>query len=190
MSDLRAAAAAQRHQRARRHGRRRADLGLTAAGRTRDARAEGDDRTDARRDIERLEQLVLRQLVILAQRQQHRRQHAAGPRRRRGDDPPHAGVRLRHGERLGDDLADIAARHGTAAEVILPHLHPVAADQTAHGALAPGIGVRRVLHGLPRREHLRHGRLTADLPLLHVVGEDNLPEGEVAPLHALKDLLH
>ena len=61
-------------ERARRHGGRRADLRLTAAGRARDARLVGDDRANARGDVERLKQLVLRQLLIFAQRQQHRRQ--------------------------------------------------------------------------------------------------------------------
>ena len=64
-------------ERARRHGRRRADLGLAAARRAGDARAVRDHRADARGDIQRLKQLMLRVMLALAQRQQHRRHHTA-----------------------------------------------------------------------------------------------------------------
>ena len=77
MADLLVRAAAQRHECARRHGRRRTDLGLAAARRAGDARAVRDHRADARGDIQRLKQLMLRVMLALAQRQQHRRHHTA-----------------------------------------------------------------------------------------------------------------
>ena len=79
-------AAAQGNQRARRHGGRRADLRLTAAGRARDARLVGDDRADACGDVERLEQLVLRKIFQLAQRQQHRKNERQLPVYREHDE--------------------------------------------------------------------------------------------------------
>ena len=109
------------------------------------------------------------QLLILAQGQQHRRKYAAGARRRGRHDAPHTGVGLRHAQRLGNDLADIAAGHGLATDAVLPHLHAVAAHQTADGALLPRVAVRRVHHGLPCGQHFGHGLVAGHLPGLHVV---------------------
>ena len=69
---------------------------------------------------------------------------------------PHAGVRLCHGQRLHDHLIQKFSSDALSAPRVKPHFQPVAADQSAHAALRAGVGVCRVLNGLPCREHLRH----------------------------------
>ena len=99
-------AAPQGDQRARRHGGRRADLRLTAAGSAGDARPVGDDRADAGGDIQRLEQLVLRSAPRICTA-------AAAPpaarRRRPPWAPPRCGAYRRWtppcDSAVGDDLA-------------------------------------------------------------------------------------
>ena len=133
---------------------------------------------------------MLAQLLVFAQGQQHRRHHAAGTCCGGRHDPAHAGVGLRHGQRLGDDLADVAAGHGLAAEAVLPHLHAVSAHKAADAAAASGVVVGGILHGLPRQQHLGHGLVARHLPVLHVGLQHDLPEGLALLLHAVKDLLH
>ena len=190
MADLLAAAAPQGHQRPSRHGGGRADLRLTAAGSAGDARPIGDDRADTAGHIQRLQQLVLAQLLVPAQGQQHRRQHAAGARRRRRHDAAHTGVGLRHGQRLGDDLADVAAGHGFTPQAVLPHFHAVTAHQAADALAPAGVAVRRIGHGLPGDEHLRHGLVARHLALVHIRLQHDLPEGLALLLHAVKYFLH
>ena len=134
--------------------------------------------------------MVLGQLLILAQGQQYRWHHAAGTCGGRRHDPAHTGVGLRHGQRLGDDLADVAAGHGLVPEAVLPHFHAVAAHQTADAAAASGVVIGGVRHGLPRQQHLGHGLAAGDLPFLHISLQHDLPEGFALLLHAVKDLLH
>ena len=133
---------------------------------------------------------MLAQLLILAHGQQHRRKHAAGARRGGRHNAAHAGVGLRHGQGLGDDLADVAAGHGPAPDGILPHFQAVAAYQAADAAAAAGVGVRRVHHVLPGGQHFCHGLLTGHLALVHVRFQHDLPEGLVLGFHAVKDFLH
>ena len=133
---------------------------------------------------------MLRVMLALAQRQQHRRHHAARARRRCCHNAAHAGVRLRHGDSLHDDLVHEFTADALSAARVQAHLEPVAADQTTHAALRAGIGVRRILNGLPGRQHLRHRGLTAHLALLHIILQNDLPERDILPRRALKDFLH
>ena len=145
-------------QRGRRHGAGRADLRLTAAFRTGHARAQCRDLTESSRDIQRLEDRLLRHIPLLRQRDEHRRQHAAAARRGRGDDALHARVALGNLERLFRHALKIRSAEKTAGLRRRTEPGRVAADEPAVGAVGRTVLPARLLHSHPERRDLAVGR--------------------------------
>ena len=82
---------------------------------------------------------------------------------------------------------------GTASPVVVPSRADSGNSKyysLALACVAGYIGVRRILNGLPGRQHLRHRGLTAHLALLHIILQNDLPERDILPRRALKDFLH
>ena len=122
-------------QRGRRHGAGRADLRLAAALRAGHARAQRRDLAEPGRDIQRLQDRLLRNITHLRKRDQHRRQHAAAARRGRGDDALHARIALGHLERLLRHALKIRPAEEAAGLRRRAESGRVAADEPAVGAV-------------------------------------------------------
>ena len=162
-------------QRGRRHGAGRADLRLTAAFRTGHARAQCRDLTESSRDIQRLEDRLLRHIPLLRQRDEHRRQHAAAARRRRGDDALHARVALGDLERLLRHTLKIRPAEEAAALRRRAEPGRVAADEPAVGAVRCTVLPARLLHCRPERHNLAMGRRSVVAVFLTVrVADDGI----------------
>ena len=141
-------------QRGRRHGAGRADLGLTAALRPGHARAQRRDLTEPGRDVQRLQDRLLRHVPLFRQWDEHRRQHAAAARRRCGDNALHARVALGDLERLFRHALKVRPAEEPAALRRRAEPGCVAADEPAVGAVSRAVLPARLLHRRPERRDL------------------------------------
>ena len=144
-------------QRGGSHGAGCADLRLTAALRPGNARAQRRDLTEARRDVQCLQDRLLRNVPLVGERDQHRRKHAAAARRGCGNDSLHAGVALGDFERLLRHALKIRPAEQQALFRRRAELFRVAADEPAVGAVARTVLPAGGLHGRPERCDLSVG---------------------------------